>query len=96
MRDRGNQIEEDRLTAEIGRVLALFPWHRRPAVHAFLLRAVLGRKWIWIGPQIGMSAVGAWKIAKHGRRYLDEAIERGKLTREALLELIEDCIPSND
>lgn len=96
MRDRGNQIEEDRLNAEIGRVLAVFPWHRRPAVHAFLLRAVYGRKWRWIGPRIGMSAVGAWKIAKHGREYLDEAIERGLLTRERLLELIEDFIPTPD
>jgi hypothetical protein len=96
MRDRGNQIEEDRLAAEIGRVLAVFPWHRRPAVHAFLLRAVFGRRWIWIGPHVGMSAVGAWRAAKDGRRWLDEAIEKGRLTREALLALIENCIPSND
>jgi hypothetical protein len=96
MRDRGNQIEEDRLTAEIGRVLAIFPWHRRPSVHAFLLRAVFGRRWKWIGPRVGMSPIGAWRAAKDGRRALDEAIERGRLTREALLGLIEDCIPAND
>jgi hypothetical protein len=79
MRDRGNQIEEDRLTAEIG-----------------LLRAVFGRRWKWIGPRVGMSPIGAWRAAKDGRRALDEAIERGRLTREALLGLIEDCIPAND
>jgi hypothetical protein len=95
MRDHGNQIEEDRLNAEIGRVLAVFPWHKRRAVEAFLLRAVFGRPWKWIGPRLGMSDVGAWRIARDGRRALDEAIEKGRLTREALLDLIKDCIPAN-
>jgi hypothetical protein len=92
MEQRGNQIEEDRLLAEIGRVVSVFPSYRRDAVTAFLLRAVFGWRYERIGGRLGVTPMQGWRLKDEGRIYLDELIRKGRITRERTLEMIRDLM----
>ena len=76
------------LAAAIDRQIAVvcdhFPPDDRPAVRAFLLRAVTLRRWQWVGARLGTSPRDAFRLGNRGRRLLEIARRRRRIERESL------------